>query len=152
LLYTAQVWLKEILLPLQRADFQRLARQRLREARVLLRAGYPEGAYYLAGFAVECALKACIAKGTRKHDFPDKRFVEDSWVHDLKKLLKQAGLSPALDHDRQSQPSLARNWGIVKDWSNESRYERITPKTAKDFYQAVVARSNGILAWIRQHW
>jgi len=39
----------------------------------LLRLGLFDGAYYLAGYAVECALKACIAKGTQRFEFPDKR-------------------------------------------------------------------------------
>jgi HEPN domain-containing protein len=49
-----------------------MAMVRLKEANVLLRLGLSDGAYYLAGYAVECALKACIAKGTRRYEFPDK--------------------------------------------------------------------------------
>jgi hypothetical protein len=57
---------------MKRKDFQELAAVRLKEARVLLRAGCYEGAYYLAGYAVECALKACISKQTERHEFPDR--------------------------------------------------------------------------------
>ena len=46
----------------KKADFQALAERRLREARVLLAANEPDGAYYLGGYAVECALKTCIIK------------------------------------------------------------------------------------------
>jgi HEPN domain-containing protein len=53
-----------------RQDFQRLAGMRLRDARVLMRNGNLEAAYYLTGLAVECALKACIAKNTKRYDFP----------------------------------------------------------------------------------
>jgi len=53
-----------------RKDFQRLAELRAKEAATLAKTGNQQGAYYLAGFAVECALKACIAKKTRRHDFP----------------------------------------------------------------------------------
>lgn len=45
---------------------------------MLLTAGMPEGAYYLAGYAVECALKSCIARRTQEHDFPDKKLANDS--------------------------------------------------------------------------
>jgi hypothetical protein len=45
-----------------RRDFRTLAELRAEEARVLLRSRRQLGAYYLAGYAVECALKACIAK------------------------------------------------------------------------------------------
>jgi HEPN domain-containing protein len=56
-----------------RRDFQQLSRIRAREAEALLKLGLSDGAYYLAGYAVECALKACIAKGTRRYEFPDKK-------------------------------------------------------------------------------
>src|SRR5262249_10273775 len=57
--------------PMTRADLQQLSRLRRREARVLLDAGHSAGAYYLVGYAVECALKACIARSTRRYDFPE---------------------------------------------------------------------------------
>ena len=47
---------------LSRKELQALSGIRLREARALARLGMNDGAYYLAGYAVECALKACIAK------------------------------------------------------------------------------------------
>jgi HEPN domain-containing protein len=78
-----------------RNDFQRLAELRLIEARFLLDAGFSDGAYYLAGYAVECALKACIAKGTHQYDFPDKKLVEKSYTHDVEKLLDAAGMIPS---------------------------------------------------------
>jgi HEPN domain-containing protein len=53
-----------------RREFQPLARMRLKDARVLMRSGNKEAAYYLTGLAVECAVKACIAKNTKRHDFP----------------------------------------------------------------------------------
>jgi HEPN domain-containing protein len=75
---------------MNRADFQQLAELRLREAQALLAAGLPDGAYYLAGYSVECALKACISKRTQLHDFPDKKLVNDSHTHNLKELLRLA--------------------------------------------------------------
>ena len=55
---------------MDRKDFQELSRVRLKEATALLRLGLFDGAYYLAGYSVECALKACIAKGTQRFEFP----------------------------------------------------------------------------------
>ncbi len=55
---------------MNRMEFQGLAEIRIREAEILLAAGAWDGAYYLAGYAVECALKACIAKKTVEHSFP----------------------------------------------------------------------------------
>jgi hypothetical protein len=47
---------------MNRNDLQNLSRLREKEAKVLLDNGCFAGAYYLLGYAVECALKACIAK------------------------------------------------------------------------------------------
>jgi hypothetical protein len=47
---------------MNRAELQRLAKERISDAKVLLAARHWSAAYYLAGYAVECALKACIAK------------------------------------------------------------------------------------------
>jgi hypothetical protein len=55
-----------------RKDFQLLSDKRLAEAQSLFRARHYEGSYHLAGLAVECAVKACIAKQTRRFEFPDK--------------------------------------------------------------------------------
>ena len=49
---------------MNRNDFQQLADVRINEAEALLVQGKYDGAYYLAGYAVECGLKACIAKLT----------------------------------------------------------------------------------------
>ncbi len=77
---------------MNRTDFQQLAEIRITEAGVLLANGHSDGAYYLAGYAVECALKACIAKFTNLHDFPDKQRAVDAFTHDLIKLLRIADL------------------------------------------------------------
>jgi HEPN domain-containing protein len=55
---------------MNRADFQQLAELRLQDAEALLQAGRYEAAYYLAGYAIECALKACIAKRTEAESSP----------------------------------------------------------------------------------
>ena len=56
-----------------RSDFRILSETRLEEARLLLKGRRHLGAYYLAGYAVECALKACIAKQRKRFEFPPKR-------------------------------------------------------------------------------
>jgi hypothetical protein len=76
-----------------RKDLQTLANLRLREARALAGAAEFSGAYYLAGYAVECGLKACIAKAVKRHDFPDpQQRGKDPYIHDLVQLLALAGL------------------------------------------------------------
>jgi HEPN domain-containing protein len=75
---------------MNRLELQELARIRLREARHLLRHRFYDGAYYLSGYAVECGLKACVAKQTKRHDFPDKDRAVKSYTHDLLQLVKLA--------------------------------------------------------------
>jgi hypothetical protein len=135
-----------------RTDFQRLARLRLRDARVLLRTGNDEGAYYLTGLAVECGLKSAIARKTRRHDFPPEPKIvsKQVYVHDLNTLLGAAGLVSALNTAARTDPALKANWALVKDWTNESRYSLSAP-SANGLYRAAAGR-NGVLRWLRQHW
>ena len=138
---------------MNRADFQRLSRLRVEEAKVLLDNGHYSGAYYILGYAVECALKACIAKRTRRYDFPDRNTVRDSYTHGLVNLHRVAGLREQLQRESQINPSLEANWAIVILWSEQSRYESdIRENAVRDFYSAVTMRGNGVLAWLRNWW
>lgn len=137
---------------LNRRILQELARIRLKEARVLLKSGHYDGAYYLCGYVVECSLKACIARHTKKYDFPDKRAVTESYTHDLEKLVQIAELSPVLEQEMKRDPDFADNWGIVKDWNEASRYEKHPRRETEDMYSAIVDRQHGVLRWIRQYW
>jgi len=75
---------------MNRADLQRLSNARIREAKILFAAGEYSGAYYLAGYAVECALKACFAKSVKRYDFPDKTRAGNIFTHKLKDLARLA--------------------------------------------------------------
>ena len=68
---------------MKRSDFQKLAEIRIAEAEILLKAKKYDGAYYLAGYAVECALKACVAKRTARYDYPDKDLANQCYTHKL---------------------------------------------------------------------
>jgi HEPN domain-containing protein len=137
---------------MNRIDFQQLAELRLKEARALLAAGFPEGAYYLAGYAVECALKACISRRTREHDFPDKKLANDSHMHDLKELVRLALLKSELETAVQVDAVLDTNWTIVQDWSENSRYQRKTAQEAASLLLAVEDQTGGLFPWVRQRW
>ena len=138
---------------MNRGDFQLLTRERRREASSLLKQGHSLGAYYLMGYAIECALKACIAKQTKKHDFPDKRLAQQPHTHDLQVLVRLAGLGPALEEKRRKSKPFELNWAIIKDWSETVRYDlNITRRQARDFYSACTARKHGVLTWIWSRW
>jgi hypothetical protein len=137
---------------MNRISFQEITELRLRESRALLAAGFPEGAYYLAGYAVECALKSCIAKRTREHDFPDKKLVNDSHSHDLAKLVQIAELKIDLDSAMQGNAAMQASWDAIQDWSEASRYERKNAQEAAELLQAIEDRSGGLLPWIKLRW
>src|SRR5438309_2852214 len=107
---------------LTRTDLQQLAKVRIAEAAVLLANSMWDGAYYLAGYAVECALKACIAMLTAAEDFPDKKFADKCWSHDTSVLVGLAGLSTLRDADAPKGTPRYLNWETVKDWNEQQRY------------------------------
>ena len=118
----------------------------------MLSGGLAEGAYYLAGYAVECALKACIAKRTREHDFPEKKQANDSHTHDLGKLLDLAELKKDLDAVIGTDPSMGSALDKVLDWSETSRYQRKSTQEAAALLEAIEDGKGGLLPWIRLHW
>src|SRR5579859_2012016 len=107
---------------MDRGDFQRLAAIRLDEARVLYAANHFSGCYYLGGYAVECALKACIAKDIRAEEWPEKGFSQKLYTHELPTLLKLAGLDTGPGQPPGGDPALEVNWSTVKDWTEQARY------------------------------
>lgn len=136
---------------LTRRDFQRLAELRTREAAALLRTRNPIGSYYLGGYAIECALKACIAKQARRHEFPPKpEFVRKQYSHNLGELLRLADLEQQLENDMKKNRALAQNWAVVRDWNEGSRY-RSSGLSGRDLHDAV-AGPDGVLLWIKQRW
>ncbi|MCH7875676.1 MAG: DNA-binding protein [Gemmatimonadetes bacterium] len=138
---------------MNRQELQNISRARRREGAALLKAGHHAGAYYLVGYAVECALKACIAKQTRRHDFPDKHLANKVYTHNLEQLVRVAGLEQDLKNEMVSNPTFALNWTIVKDWTVDSRYVLSASKSvARDLYSACTSRKYGVLAWIRNRW
>lgn len=137
---------------MNRRDLKALVEIRMNESALLLGKKHFDGAYYLCGYAVECALKSCIARKTRVHDFPDRKLVMDSYTHNLNQLIRVAGLQGALDLELKRDGNFAVNWAIVKDWNEESRYERHTATAAKGLYLAVSDEKHGVLRWLKRHW
>jgi len=136
-----------------RAEFQQLAEARVEEAKTLLDAGKWDGAYYLAGYAVELALKACIIKKLMATDaFPKKDFSKDCYTHSVETLVGVAGLNLARGAATTADPVLSANWGTVKDWSEQSRHCRFTEVDARALYAAIADATHGVLSWIKTQW
>jgi hypothetical protein len=133
---------------------QQLADDRVLDAEALLNSGRWSGAYYLTGYAVECALKACVAKKTNLHDFPEKSVAQQAFTHDVVELLKLAGLKLQLQLDTTpaANPALGVNWQYVKDWDETARYQQKSEAEARRLHQAVTDTNDGVLPWIKRHW
>ena len=133
------------------SEQKRFAESRLKDAQVLFRNRQFDGAYYLAGYAVECALKACVAKKIKRYDFPDKDLALRVYTHNLTKLLEPAGVLRLSGPEIRTVPALDAKWGVVKDWNEQSRYEKQGRKKAKAMLDAVEG-PQGILECIKEYW
>jgi HEPN domain-containing protein len=137
-----------------RADFQRLAELRLAEAKTLAREGQFSGAYYVAGYAIECALKARIAAQFRENEIPDKSLVNRIYTHDLTELLRLAGLEAELDVARNNDATINRRWSLVKNWNEQARYSFWTKEQAEAIIDAIdgAAGIGGLFEWLSTRW
>ena len=138
---------------MNRRDFQALANLRLREARILFRAKEFSGAYYLVGYAVECGLKACIAKKVKRHDFyPDKETVRNAYTHNLKELLRLTDIEQGFRLSAQADPVFARNWDLTIRWSEAARYAASSEADCRELMNAIMENDHGVMPWLKMRW
>src|SRR5262249_27924968 len=96
-----------------RLEWEQLAERWLKDAKAMLAARRWSAAYYVAGYAVECGLKACVlarVAGEAEVIFADRRYSEKCWTHDLLELVKLAGLEGARQGDMATNAVLRKNW------------------------------------------
>ena len=138
----------------ERTLFQKLARLRLDEAKLLAQHHNPSGAYYLAGYSIECALKAIIAGQFRANEIPDKGLVNDVYSHELPKLLRLAGLEAQLNAAFQADSQLERRWSIIKNWNEQARYRTWSQEQATAMIEAIDGdgRTEGLFQWLTARW
>ncbi len=134
------------------SDLIKLAHLRLEEAEILLKRRKYAGAYYIVGYSVECALKACIAKKTKRFEFPDLARIETlkkSYTHNLEKLLEYSGLDKEMEDQVKSGSPVGRNWAIVVLWNSQSRYKASMGRVvAKDMVLAASDQVSGVVKWL----
>jgi len=138
-----------------RGDFQELAELHLQHGEALLDAKLYSGAYYMCGYAVECALKACICKNTAQFDFypHPRKVVENAWSHDFTKLVGVAGLQDQFRLARNTDAVLHVNWNEIDGWSEDSRHEsKKGSQAAENLITAVSDPDHGVLACIKRYW
>jgi len=122
--------------------FFRCALQRREEADVLFESGYNTGAIYLAGYCVECILKALILANT-PHAQQAKvlDLFRGAKAHDYNQL-------KAWNRERGGPPppsSVNPSFTLVESWSTALRYstESLKEEDAQEFLDAVDA----IMEW-----
>lgn len=137
---------------MNKIELERLTDIRIKEAEVLLKADCYHGAYYLAGYALECTLKACIAKQVKAFDFPDKDFANKCYTHKLTELLITARLNQDLSQKEKQDFNFRLNWALVKEWSEKSRYDTaINKQDADSLFNAITDNQSGILPWLKNY-
>ena len=71
---------------MNRTELQQLSDERIEDAKALLAVSRWPGAYYLEGYALECALKSCVLDYVGRRTeiiFEDKKFSEKCWTLNL---------------------------------------------------------------------
>lgn len=124
--------------------FLRAATQRLTTAEFLLKNDYNLDAMYLAGYAMECALKALILENTPKsHEIETlKKITHGAAMHlpeELARLLRDLRIELPRDFKRQCRKS---------GWSTSLRYDpgRKATKEAKAF----IEWARDVLRWVKE--
>ena len=137
---------------LSRNDLQKLAEVRLVDSIILSKAERYSSAYYLAGYCIELALKACISKLLHANEIPDPVFVKEIYTHNLGDLLKIAGLRHQYDKDAKIDPLFAAYWGIASKWDETSRYQSWDQFAATTLIQSIHDPDHGVFQWVKKHW
>ena len=122
--------------------YYRCAFQRYEEAEVLFKAEFTTGAVYLAGYGIECILKAlvlmAVPTGSRSDmlkSFRGSKAHEYEWLRSL--YLTNRGARFPRD--------ITQHFTLVNDWSTDLRY---TPRSVRDDEaEAFLASAVAIIRW-----
>ncbi|MEZ4732199.1 MAG: HEPN domain-containing protein [Caldilineaceae bacterium] len=112
---------------ISRVELRQIARERLKDAEVLLNAGRYDGAIYIGGYVVELTLKSRICKVLKWKGFPQTRGEFQNFqsfrTHDLDVLLTLSGIE-----DKIRTKYLAE-WSAIAIWDSEARYKPVGSAT-----------------------
>lgn len=123
------------------------------DAEVLLADRRWQAAYYLLGYSIECALKACVAKQFREYEVPERKLVNSFYTHRLDELLTISGVKSEMEKQAESDSNFEINWNLVRDWTEAARYDSdVSETSARNLHEAVTHASSGILPWLRTQW
>lgn len=148
-------------------DIKTLAYQRIDEAKVLLDSGYSDGAFYLAGYAVELMLKWRICKLFGIENLFSASQESSSAIgngvselrktfktHDLLALLLYSGLKTKFDAEKSGNLTLLKVHSLVMtQWKESIRYMHCGHTETSDVESVLILLSdhqNGFLKWIEE--
>jgi HEPN domain-containing protein len=122
--------------------FYRCAFQRYEDAQILFRDQRTTGAVYLAGYSIECILKALILSVVpARNQAALLQSFRGNQAHDYEWLRYQYRLNGGARFPRE----INRDFTLVNDWSTDLRY---TPRTLKeDEAEAFLAAAEAIVHW-----
>ncbi len=129
-----------------------LAANRLAEAKALLQLEHYAGAWYLAGYAVELALKAVVCRTLGLPEYPDSAFRGSLKSHYFRDLVILAGLTRDFDVRSRNHRFVAF-WDLVTTWDVQDRYKvDRTEQQVREFVNAIDDVQDGVLIWLSNRW
>ena len=141
-------------------DLKKITNARLKAVKSLKESGDYDTAYYIIGYALECALKSVICKTLNFDNYPDMdgmgKKVETFKTHSFDLLLALSGMEK--DFTLNAPAERAYNWSqFTKAWVIDSRYQPIGIRTKEEIERMIKMleeNENGILYWIeeKQKW
>lgn len=137
---------------MRRIDLQRLSDRKIESALVLAKERHWSNSYYLAGYSIEMALKAVVAKQISADTIPDKNLINKVYTHNFGELRGLAGLKSEYDQAVVADSLLGSNWAICSEWSPESRYQEKSSAETHFLLVATTDSKHGVLTWIKKYW
>jgi HEPN domain-containing protein len=125
--------------------FYRRAIMRFDEAQLLFKSQFTTGAVYLAGYGIECTLKALVLTAARAKDrattlqsFRGRKAHDYDWLRSI--YVKRGGA--------RFPSEINQHFTLVNDWSTELRYlpKQVGSAEAKSFLKAAEA----IIQWAKK--
>jgi hypothetical protein len=144
--------------PVNRAEWQTLSRERVLDAEALLREKRWAFAYYVSGYAVECALKSCLLARMIETGlvFQPKFVAAKCLTHVFEELIDFAGmrelLNEKLTESAVTNLAFVENWDKACLWTSEARYLPKSDAEAMALRDAIIDQTDGILPWITKYW
>ncbi|MEK8020407.1 MAG: HEPN domain-containing protein [Candidatus Parabeggiatoa sp.] len=122
---------------IKRIELKKIARARIKDAEVLLKAMRYDGAAYICGYALELGLKARICQTLKWSGYPstNKEFANYRCfkTHDLDVLLHLSGI------EEKIKTFFFNDWSNVANWNPEARYEPIGTVSEQDAYDMIMS-------------